>query len=278
LFDAKAEGVRLGHEIVASLRDRVRGFSRFDRTQRLHAAHAVVVVTAFFETLDAADMPLRASELREFAAERLTVTGEYRRRFVDELLTVETPLPAPHRSHEALLAQLRDWYHALSDHLARIVAGLAVWDQLDGRQQREIRQTLADLPDRAVERYEILYRRLAVDIAEFAFWSNQREHQATRAQLGEVRRSLVELERHLRTVSDGRAPDDRRAALARACRAALDRPILAEGDPPPGLTIPTLAAGYLDPDFRLRSVDQEGTPAHEGWWDRPRCEATSPWC
>jgi hypothetical protein len=267
LFDAKAEGVRLGREIVASLRDRVRGLSRFDRTQRLHAAHAVVVVTAFFEALDALDVPLPASDLREFAAERLTVTGEYRHRFVDELLTVETPLPAPHRSHEDLLAQLRDWYRALSDHLARIVVGLAVWDQLDIRQQREIAQTLADLPDRAVERYEILYRRLAIDISEFAVWSNQREHQATRAQLGVVRRSLTELELRLQAVSDGRAPDDRRAALARAYRAVLDRPILAEGDPPPGLTIPTLAAGYLDPDFRLRSADHEGSPAHEGWWE-----------
>jgi hypothetical protein len=267
VFDAKAEGVRFGHEIVASLRDRVRGFSRFDRTQRLHAAHAVVVVTAFFEALDTADVPLPAGELREFAVEQLSLTGEYRRRFVDELLTAETPMPAPHRSHEDLLAQLRDWYRALSDHLARIVAGLAVWDRLDDRRQREIHQTLADLPNRAIERYEILYRRLAVDIAEFAFWSNQREHQATRSQLGDVRRSLAELEHHLQTMSDGRAPDDRRAALARAYRAALDRPILAEGDPASGLTIPTLAAGYLDPDFRLRSADEHGTPAHEGWWE-----------
>ena len=58
-------------------------------------------------------------------------------------------------------------------------------------------------------------------------------------------------------------PDERRAALARAYRAAPGRPILAEGDPAPGLSIPSLEAAYLDPDFRLRAAEPDGNPAVE---------------
>ncbi|WP_426503493.1 NACHT domain-containing protein [Dactylosporangium sp. McL0621] len=248
LFDAKGEGIRLGHEIVGSLRDRLRGYSRLDRTERLHAAHAVIVVTAFLEAVDDLDLDVEVG-------------------FTGMLLRAEALLPAPHRSAEDVTSELRRWYGAPAEDLARTVPGLAVWDRLDDRQRRELLQTLEGVPDRAVARYEILYRRLAADIPEFAFWSNQQEHRATRAQLGEARRSLAELERSLRAVSEGRAPDQRRAALARAYRAALDRPILTEGHPEPGLSIPTLDAGYLDPDFRLRSAEHEGTPAAEGWWE-----------
>src|SRR3712207_3744562 len=52
LFDAKTEVARLGHVLTDKLHDRVRGLARHDRSSRLRAAHAILVVTAFFEAVD----------------------------------------------------------------------------------------------------------------------------------------------------------------------------------------------------------------------------------
>jgi hypothetical protein len=57
LFDAKAELARLGGELVGGLGERLRRLGRFDRSQRLLAAHAVVVVTAYFDALAEAGPP-----------------------------------------------------------------------------------------------------------------------------------------------------------------------------------------------------------------------------
>jgi hypothetical protein len=51
-FGAKAEMVRLSGLLTAQFQDSVRGLKRYDRNQRLLAAHAVLAVTALFEALD----------------------------------------------------------------------------------------------------------------------------------------------------------------------------------------------------------------------------------
>jgi hypothetical protein len=62
--------------VARTWRDRVRGLSRYDRTDRLVAAHSVVVIVAFYEALDewlaerGADLDeagLRAEEQAAFA-------------------------------------------------------------------------------------------------------------------------------------------------------------------------------------------------------------------
>src|SRR5262249_17910956 len=52
IFASQEDLIRWGNGIGAALRERVLGLRRFDRTERLVAAHAVLVVTAFFEALD----------------------------------------------------------------------------------------------------------------------------------------------------------------------------------------------------------------------------------
>ncbi len=56
------------------------------------------------------------------------------------------------------------------------------------------------------------------------------------------------------------------ATLASAYQAPLSRPILAEGDAPAGMRLPTLAEGYEDPDFRVRQVVGDDWPSDEAWW------------
>jgi transcriptional regulator with XRE-family HTH domain len=62
------------------------------------------------------------------------------------------------------------------------------------------------------------------------------------------------------------APPDIAATLSSAYQAALPRPILAEGDAPTGMRLPTLEQGYEDPDFKIRPVAGDDWPSDEGWW------------
>ena len=56
--------------------------------------------------------------------------------------------------------------------------------------------------------------------------------------------------------------------LSDAYQAAMARSILAEGDAPAGMRLPTLAEGYEDPDFRVRQVIGDDWPSDEAWWSQ----------
>jgi hypothetical protein len=51
LFAPKSELARLSGDLVSGLADRLRGVNRLGRSERLAAAHAVIVLTAYFESL-----------------------------------------------------------------------------------------------------------------------------------------------------------------------------------------------------------------------------------
>ncbi|WP_158887089.1 NACHT domain-containing protein [Amycolatopsis anabasis] len=277
LLGPKSELARLSGGLLSGLSERLSGLSRFERSERLAAAHAVVVLTAFFEALEAADLPFdgKALELtkaeqgmlatgRSWASSRLTA-------LVTDLLHFTVPMPDPARPYEATLAELRAFFESVSRSLHRFVRGLAIWDDLDETRRERfdavLRSTVGDL---ALARYEELFRRLGTDFPEFAFWANSVDHQATRARIEAMSRGLAGLERVLTEFATGRAPDERRRALATAYRAALDRPVLASGDVPEGLRLPRLGEAYVNPDFRITPVESADLLAEESWWhERP---------
>jgi hypothetical protein len=276
LLGARGEVVRVGHEVVGGLRDRLRGFSRYDRTQRLLAAHAVIAVTAFFEALEDSALPVDPASFWSTGDEQLAFlrtdaaggAAGSAGGFAEVMLTLPLPLPAPDRPHEAALAELTEYYESLGGRLTTYCQGLAVWDGLDETTRAALTRALRDdLPARALARFEILYRQLALDAPEFAWWRGMHEHQATRSRVDALGRSLVALEDMLRLLAVGSSPDERRSALTRAYRAALDRPILSEGDAPAGVVMPTLEAGYVDPDFRTAAAVADASPASETYWD-----------
>jgi hypothetical protein len=63
LFDVRDGLMKWGIDVVRTIRDRISGLSRFDRTQRLVAAHTVIVITSFYEALgemlDGSAAPIR---------------------------------------------------------------------------------------------------------------------------------------------------------------------------------------------------------------------------
>jgi hypothetical protein len=51
LISVCKEIVKLGEDILKGLGERLRGLDRMSRTERLRAAHTVIVLTAYFDTL-----------------------------------------------------------------------------------------------------------------------------------------------------------------------------------------------------------------------------------
>ncbi|GLF98371.1 NACHT domain-containing protein [Streptomyces yaizuensis] len=271
MFDARGRILRLGRDLTTGLGDRLAGADRATRTQRLAAAHTVLVITAYFEVLGEVELPFRLADLELTRDEQLTVVGDGGSGdLLDRLPMASLPRPAPHRPYESVLRDLEIWYDRCSNRLLMFLSGLAVWERLSDGQRQATHGALFDGPflGRALDRYEELYARLAQDVPEFGFWSGQTEHQATRTAL---RRALTGIETALAGLTADRPLDSVADALATGYRAALERAILAEGQAPAGVALPTLGKGYVDPGFRVRQVaDDPVGPAEEEWWEDVR--------
>lgn len=244
LFDAKAELARLSIGLVTGLRDRLGRARRPDRTERIAAAHSVLVLAAYFECLPRVDLG--------FGVADLDLTKSDQRSLAASVLRTTVPLPAPQSPYEVSLESMRGFYTDLATPVLAFMQGLAVWDGLDETRRGRLKEVLLrDLPELALARYEESFRRLAIDFPEVAFWANLVDHQATRAEIQAVRYGLAGIERVLAALADGREPDERRLALARAYQAALSQTILSGARTPDGVTLPTLDVAYVDPDFRV---------------------------
>lgn len=274
LLGAKAEAVRLGHELVRKLSEWRDGLSRYSRTQRLEAAHAVLVVTAYLEALEETELPSWFTDLQLTKAERVAMAdegselGRNAAGLISVVFEIPVGLPEPQLPYETYLLRLRNHvYLKFASELLSFVQGLAVWDQLSSADRTWFEYALDGVVGRACDRYEELFRRLAADVPEMACWANLRDHQATRAEVRSVGSALAALERTLIEISTGSVPDARRASLTRAYRSELERPIVESGDVPAGLRIPTLGQAYVTPRFRAQQVDGGARPSEESWWE-----------
>ncbi|MFI0259166.1 NACHT domain-containing protein [Streptomyces sp. NPDC017056] len=273
LFDARGELARLSGQLVSGLADRLGGLGRFDRAERLTAAHKVIVLTAYFEALSGTALPFDADELRwDRASQAAVATGEPAgsgrlRALVGMLNESDVPGDSVPVNGEEPADTLRRFYGRLAERLTDYVESLDVWARL-GRAPREsfVRTVRDDVTAAALRGYETHLRRLAADCPEVAFWANRLDHGATRAGVRDLHTGLAGLERVLARLASGTPPGDRRDALARRYRRHLTRPIVATGDAPEGLTIPSLAAAYLTPRYRVASVTRAARLDQESWW------------
>ncbi|MFT7836680.1 hypothetical protein Q5530_11065 [Saccharothrix sp. BKS2] len=259
LLDARTEVVRVGRQLLASVRERVTGLHRVDRTRLLEAAHGVVVVTALFEALDEVELPFRPRLSRGEQAALTTSSWAGSDRWVDlvtALLGSALPLPSPETPPERVVEALTSYYSGVVGEYTRFLAGFEDWAGLTAAQRD--RAVPSGVPVRALDRYREHYRRLSVDCPEFAVWTSGVEHAATRAALDGMRELL-------RRISGPLSPDARRDALASSYRPALGRPIVA-GDLPPGLVTPTLEQAYVAPRFQVAEAGRDGDAGRESWW------------
>ncbi|MFD9883051.1 hypothetical protein ACFWZT_16535 [Streptomyces alboflavus] len=271
MFDARGRVLGLGRDAWRGLGERLgRTDGRVERTAVLEAAHTVIVVLAFFDALEKAELPFSLDEVALTGREQLLVAGAglpSGEGFTQDAAQVDAPRPAPHLPYENHIGELHAWYEHLAMRTLDFLRGLAVWDRLDDTAGDAAADTVRSVvPGLALQEYEALYARLVLEAPEFAFWSGQLEHQATRA---ELRRALAGLEQVLAASAALRErPVDVAGALSRAHQSALEQRILDAQEAPEGILVPTLAQAYLDPDFRVRAVDGQGSPADEEWWAR----------
>ncbi|SER74945.1 NACHT domain-containing protein [Lentzea albida] len=249
LFDAKPDFVRLSNDLLTKLSARRRGVSRHTRTQQLHAAHAVLVMTAFFE----------AYEEQRFAVKLTPQDRELVASY--NPWELELPLPSVDRSHEENLALLSRLYGDLADHLLRGVTGLASWDALDDTGQERLRAALGRTAKRAAERYRELLGQFAAEYPEIRFWVAVEDGRATR-------KALARLEDVLRDTTTDLTPDVRLTELAGVYRGALRRPLVKPAEVPGDVRIPALAEAYVDPRFQVvADVDRAWAPSLLAAWD-----------
>ncbi|MBW6434584.1 hypothetical protein KZ829_12655 [Actinoplanes hulinensis] len=258
-FDAKAELTRLSHQLVRGLSERCSGLSRHGRTERIEAAHTVIVVAAFFEGLSGVRLPaaLTRGEQLALGAGGPAVPGD----FVTQIMTAGRLLPGPERSLTEFRRDLRGYYHDLADVLARFLDGLAVTESLTATDRARVSDALTSVAHSSVARYDEALLRLSTEFPEVAYWAARQEQRAVHAALTEMGPVLL-------AIHTGQAPDQRRAGLAAAYRDDLDRPVVETGDVPEGIIVPALGEAYLPPRFRAPHDTGSAPVSDDDWWSR----------
>ena len=267
LLQLKDEVVGSGRQVMRRVSEWRSGLSRFGRSERLFAAHAVLVVSSYFEALGAAQLPVpafrlvfTAAEQVSLAAGRQTLPGGYAG-MIELLAREPLPLPDSSSSFGVVCGRLGDCYRRMSDRVLEFVAGLPVWAELDSGRRQHTEDALRDLPAQAVAVYEAAYRDLAVDNREFAIWAGLTELRAIGSGLSGMEDLLAEI--------TARRPGDRPLAhLLASYRAALEEPVLTGAQADGSVVFPSLAEAYLTPHCRIGEVRPGDDPAAAEWWDQ----------
>ncbi|WP_330275682.1 ATP-binding protein [Lentzea sp. NBC_00516] len=249
LFDAKPDFIRLSNELISKASAKRRGVSRYTRTQQLHAAHAVLVMTAFFEAFEGQQVHVKLTkEDRELVA-------KFRP------WELELPLPSVGRSYEENLTVLTLAYDELATNLYAMLTDLACWDGLNETERGRVHNAVRSTVTRALERYQELLGQLAAEYPEIRFWCAIEDGRS-------VRKALARLEDVLSETTTDLTPEVRLAELAGAYRGALRRPLVKSTEVPDGVRIPSLADAYVDPRFQVvTDTDRALAPSLLAWWD-----------
>jgi hypothetical protein len=267
LLQLKDEVVRFGQQVMRRVSEWRSGLSRFSRSERLFAAHTVLVVSSYFEALGTAQLPIPAVRLAFTAAEQVslaagseTLMGGYAG-MIELLAREPLPLPDSSSSFAVVCARLEDCYRRMSDRVLEFVAGLPVWAELDSGRRQRTEDMLRDLPAQALGVYEAAYRDLAADNREFAIWAGLTELRAVGSGLSGMEELLGEIA--------ARRPGDRPLAhLLASYRAALEEPVLTGAQADGSVVFPSLAEAYLTPQCRIGEVRSGDDPATAEWWDQ----------
>jgi hypothetical protein len=264
---ARAEFARLCKELVVGASERRSGLHRLDRTQRLAAAHTVIVVLAFFDELDTLPMPFDLKDAQLTREEQLSIAGGTSQGFVAAILAAGEVIPEPHGSEEDFLGRLAAYYRELSFSVRDFLAGLAVRDRVSQPDWDGFTTRLDTVAPGATVRYRKHRNDLAADFPEVAQWVNAREQEATRAEIRGLVPSFERLEKLLTDIASDGVPEVLRADLARAYHASLDRPVVPADELPAGMRVPTLSAAYVPTLFRVTEASADVAAGDEARWE-----------
>ncbi|MEV0383585.1 hypothetical protein [Nonomuraea sp. NPDC050643] len=265
LRDMRDGIVGYGEDVVRRMPELKSGVDRFTRTRRLAAAHAAIVVAAYFEALGEAKLPFTLEQLdRGDRISHGVPTAERFARLMAGLLLERLPTPEPHVSYAETRQAVERAYLRMSEAMAGYVGGLAVWDELPVDDQLLLPRMLAEGPPaHALRIYDEDYRSLALDSHEFGVRSLVTEKPPPATALSRVAWLLAEL-------APPRVGDRPVIHRARMAANALDRPLLQAGKHPEDVSLPLLGEGYLTPRCRVAELTRGATPALREWWEEQR--------
>jgi len=259
----------LRDEIVEFTRETLRGMpewrtgvSRFTRTQRLSAVHAVLVLSSYFDALTESilPVPLERLDAGQAAAAAQDKVPEGYARIIEFLLREPLPLPEPHRPVADIRNQVADCYSKLSDWLVKFAGGLAARDELDGENQDALRKAVRQLPASALGKYESGYLSLAADNEEFRIWAGTVGARAPGVGLSGMSSLLAK-------TAIRRPGQWTRAPLALSYQAALGEAVIGSGQAPDGVVLPPLGEAYVDPVCRVAEAGPGDRPSEAAWWE-----------
>ncbi|MEJ2853714.1 MULTISPECIES: NACHT domain-containing protein [unclassified Saccharothrix] len=266
--DQKNEAIRLVSQALTALPGRRRAVAHSERVEQMTAAHTVLVVSAYFEALrEALGDDYELLELSEEDKANAALGG------LAFLYTRDVPKPGAQRGFLENLDDVQAWQHRLHRDVIRSFGHLArPWEP-------RVARRLAEVPQKALERYHSHYLALAGEIPEFRVWAAVTESAATRAEVRSLRGELLagpdsamsRLERVLSDFVDARQvrTADLRDRVARANRAVLDEPILPKSTGArygKHLVIPTIEQAFITPRYRFAVAGDESQPADDKWW------------
>ncbi|WP_246334399.1 NACHT domain-containing protein [Spinactinospora alkalitolerans] len=271
LFGLRSELVAKGRELLGGIRERITGVSRWDRTQRIEAAHRILLVTSFIEALDEviedpgspvdwAELGLDDEETRSWLVS--LVDSQY-----GVVASPSVPLVPDHGDHWGGPYKFLPRFVRSLGSLSRTHNAPGTLRRLDETRRTHLSEMLGNVATVARRRYEESYRQLAADVPEFGVWVNLAEHRATREGVDQLATGLRGLNELLVHVSPGAKLERRRAELAALYRRTLDRPVLSSADAPEGFALPTLEEAYLNPRGRIATTMSEDQPATDSWWE-----------
>ena len=259
------------------------GASRFTRTQKLAAAHALLVVSSYFEALGNEPSPLELRELALKPEERAALaTGglpadDYRN-LLDLLINRRLPIPEPHVAFDDTCRQLLSLYKRISERLLRFIRGLSLWDQIDETRQYHIASALhGPIAERALKCYQESCHELAADSPEFEVWLSFTLDRSLQHQIGRVKKDiehvsfgLAGLELILLQMATLDTVARPRILTTRSYRASLNDAIAPSRDLPEGVVVPTLNQAYVNPMCKVAEINQNDSPANNEWWNNAR--------
>ncbi|GAB3213238.1 hypothetical protein GCM10027294_42950 [Marinactinospora endophytica] len=249
-----------GRDALVRLRGRIDGTSRHDRSERIAAAHQVIVVTAFFEAVG----EVLASPGCPLSLADLEITPEEQHGLFSSTLTSWSVRP-PIGLRTERIARI---YTSRAELLLRFLHGLAAWERLGDGERRTVGELIrTQVPALAERRYWESYHALAADVAEFGVWVAATEHATTRADIDRLAVGLAGLEEMVGRLPSGNSAERHRAELTEIYRRVLRRPLLSSHDVPAGLRLPTMEEAYLAPRGRLGFTSGESRPSSLSWWE-----------
>jgi energy-coupling factor transporter ATP-binding protein EcfA2 len=269
LIDAKNDALEIGQWLLGKFRERARAKTHRSPTDQLVAAHNMLVLVSYWDTLKDAELP---KGLKATSVKQSDIAAFVTRMWPDN----DLPIPSPHQSFHETIAKIKSVHLALAARTVDIMKGLAHWDTLDETTMRATRTALANAAESATRKYEEQFRRLAADVPEFFVWASLQEHGATQGRLKELsdllnnrRTGLANLRQYLEQLAEpNRAPTDVWNLLARRYRAELDRSVIDvdSSDVLSGLQLPTLNIGYISHSYRSIVVAPDSRAADESYW------------